>query len=235
MTKTFEERYEECGAAFGRVRMGKAQTLAERLRDDFPREPQAWFMLNLVVCLRNTHGGPFSGDQQLPLQAKRWLGDQLPPVVLGDMWRDQAICLITFAGRDKSLRRHREAHLKRAGGMIADLATGAHAEDPNRLTCLHGIRGRLAFARGGYNEARAFHREADSQWKRLGADADRKMRGLNLVHGLRATVAVHGRKSDIALEEFDVIRREYPDELPKAGILMRPMGLFAFRQLMLHR
>lgn len=224
----FDNRYLACGKAFGGLLPGlsEARKLTERLTHDFPDRAEAWFLRNLATCMSNPKNRTSSTDQLIHA-ASQHCGASLTEEIIADMRRDQAISLITFAKSREDLDSAEE--------MIGTLANGPHAGDTNRLICLHGIRGRLAFARGGYNEARAYHIEANGQWENLGDAADQNWVGLNLVYGLRATVKAHRRDSTIAEQEFYNILQSHPGEKRKAKLLMMPGGTFIFRQLMLHR
>lgn len=154
---------------------------ARALVRDAPSRAQAYFLLNLVTCLTGQGGGTRYSHHLI--EDARHCPD-FTSALEGDMVRDRAIAFI----------REGDKGLIIARGLISDIRT-LHAGDVNRLACLAGVEGRLAYANGQYEQAVKLHHLANSMWESIWELADRQWVYNNYVHWLRATVAAYGRRA----------------------------------------
>lgn len=220
----FDERCAQVGNLMdNRRNLNLSWMVAQQLVREHPNRARSYFLVNLVQCLGNFNGGARNTQRWIDgVQQCRDRTDQLE----GDMQRDRAIGLIRYERTD-------------TGFMLAERWIGKsaqlHAGNNNRLACLDGVRGRLAFARGQYPGAAKLHARADNQWSDMGEEADALWVYLNLVQWLRAVVAYEGPRSSYAGRLVRRIRHEVPpgqqSRMREARLLTAPFGLRTYALL----
>jgi|GEM_PF-4741217 len=208
-------------------KLGPARLAAATLVRDYPTRAQSYFLLNLVNCLGNFQGGAVSAE---------WLVEKVRKcpdhtlAIEGDMQRDRIIGLLRY-NRD-------EAGFALVRRLMQEVER-CHAGDLNRLACLVGVNGRMAFAQGQYAGAVRLHARADELWDHMRDEADPVWVYLNRIQWLRATVAAEGRKSLQAHKLATRIRLEAPknqrNRAIEARVLMAPLGLRVYRIAEIHR
>jgi hypothetical protein len=229
MTDDFEQQYQHIE---GLINSGQ---LREAFREAASfaatnSQARAVFLVNLVVSMTDWGVGVHS-DRLI-----NWVRtcSDTTQEVLGDMERDQAMGLIRFRARGSDARFDLAA-----AALLLTRVQYHHQHDPNRMACLRGVRGRLAFAHGDYDAAIVHHREADLAWANLDQQQNLVWRYLNLLQWLRATIARHGRRSTAAGELVRRIRRECPQGFPPhtrpLRVLMTPGGLRLYSYAETHR
>jgi hypothetical protein len=168
---------------------------AEDLHREAADRAQAYFLWHLTLCL--------SGRVDTAMTIVHFARASCPdftPAMEGDMYRDQVIAYIR-KGDDRSLAS--------AAALLFPIEN-VHQDDPNRMACLQGVRGQLAYADRDYMLAERLHREADDAWRELGNEANNQWTYNNLVHWLKATAALHGGRSIKARQLEHRIRTECP-------------------------
>lgn len=228
MTTDFDRHYEAIGQLMEARQLRTAHHEARILIRDFPEAAKGYYLLNLIECLTNLNGGAFNTPNTIGIMNERATdADADKATIGGDMWRDQAIGMIRFR------------HLDRVPAAIVQ-ARRLHRGDPNRLICLIGVEGRLAFAERRYSTAYDLHSRADREWLALGNDIDAGMAYLNLIQWLKAAVACYGRNSRPAKDLTRRIRHEsHPQLRSRAGqayVIRAPFfGLWLEHYLETHR
>jgi hypothetical protein len=227
---SFEQRYRRIEGLINGGQLREASMEAANFATATD-QARALFLLNLIVNI--TNWGVGAGSDRLVDWAHKC--SDATPEILGDMKRDQAIGLIRFRGHGG---RDAQADLDAASLLLSQVQE-RHQNDPNRMACLQGVRGRLAFAYSSYDAAIAHHREADLAWANLGQQQNLVWRYLNLVQWLRATVALQGHSSTLARQLAMRIQNECPQGFPPhtrpLQLLMTPCGLRLYRYAETHR
>lgn len=200
---SFEDACAAVERSIGHRNLNLAYDLVRWMSTAYSTRAQTYNLYNLVVCLNNREGGALFSEHMIS-KAKSASGYKAP--MGGDMQRDRAIGLIRYAQGDQ--------RMLEAAERAIDEALHLHAEDANRIACLYDVRGRLAFARRDYEDALRLHQRADRQWQTLGDRADHTWIYNNLVHWLKATVALHGGLSRQAGTLANRIRNSRPDGAP---------------------
>jgi hypothetical protein len=190
----FDLRCRQIDSLINQRCMRKARTLAELLVNDAMSTEikpdnlgQAYFLLHLATCLTSRGNGLTASSQQIIAEAQRNCPD-FTNRVHGDMLRDRVLGLT---------RTHRAENLLAAGKLLPSISN-LHATDPNRLACLTGVSGRIAYARRNYGVALTLHEQAQTMWNCLGTAANDLWVYNNRVHWLKAIVAAGERQSPLA-------------------------------------
>lgn len=207
---TFEQRAKICAQLTERAWLKPAVDAAHTLVQDFPREPQAWYLHNFTVCMSNRQGGPAHVSPLIIKAARQQLGDRFTDELHGDLLRDQGLGLTIFGSK---------AQL----GKIPDLVTiirRHHASDGNRLAATFDLEGRYYFARGNPKQALRFHAHADQAWREMGNYADPAWVADNKVRWLRACIAEFGSSHMLSFARD--ISTEFPSTAPQVKLLMTP-------------
>lgn len=138
--------------------------------------------------------------------------------LLGDdpkfLWNKAATCpdfTPTMAGdfyRNGSLAALRKGDLTLAKQML-DSALGLHRSDVNRIAADVMVKARIEFAKGNYEAAYAFHKQADDTWKSIGSQADQQWIRNNNFHWFKAVIATRRNNKQLyAIIMADEPRRD---------------------------
>ncbi len=233
MTATFAKRHKEIGRMTRKWRVGPAYIAARQLVRDFPGEADGYTLFNLLICLTNNGGGKFGGlrkaSPRLIDDAMMTIPDFAGSVAHGDMLRDLTLGLVRFPVGD---------NLRMANRLLKQIRQ-IHANDDNRLACLMDAEARLAAAEGSTDYAYGLHGAAHQKWTLLGDAANPSWVYFNLVHWLRVSIKLYGRK-DYRTQE--ILRHLHGDKPSGAHsdrqiqvICLPIVGLRAYRWLETHR
>lgn len=172
-TDTFDERHAAVVRIMNRGRLQQALALAIQLAHDFPDTYHSWYLIMLI-------------QQQCGyMQEARITGDRMDlcadfdAVAMGDLMRDELL---------DAIRRRRRPNVYSA---YVDYIERVHADDPQRLACLIGVRGRYEYLVGGWYRAVRLHQQADT-----GLTSHKQWQANNLLPLLKALCIVGGNPSE---------------------------------------
>ncbi len=191
MNSVFEERYKAIDKIAGRINLKPALRQTKELVREFPHEPKARYLLNLLLCLC----GDFSSVATE--EAEQYCPD-FDPLVHGDMQRDRIIGIARYGTvEDFDL----------AYNDLEPAIRKVHAKDSERLACLESALGQLAYAQGQHELAMQYHLRASALRTSLGPHTDKEGIELNMVYWLRVIVAMHGCRTQQANELWSLLRQ----------------------------
>lgn len=232
MAATFAERHAEIDRLTRRWRVGPAYDAARKLVQDFPGEPDAYTLLNMLICVTNNGGGRMGGLRKASVRLLDQAISSVPgfagSVHHGDMLRDMMLGLARFPVGDNLAM----------GNRLPKLIKKMHADDTNRLACVTDAEARLASAEGSLDYSCGLHAEAHKMWTSLGDAANPNWMHSNLVHWLRASIEAYGLKSRNTQQILHYLQGDKPPGTHdrQVQIICLPVvGLRAHRWLETHR
>jgi hypothetical protein len=204
---SFTDRHAAVGALSRHWLLDKAYYAAEKLVGDFPTEPDAYVMFNLLICLTDNAGGRAGGLRYASPGLIQRACSSIPSfrksTAHGDMLRDQLFGLARF-GR---LPGYREA-----AAPLPDQIELLHADDSNRLACLTDGRARLVAAQGNLLDAYDLHQQAEADWALLPpGEADPNWVHFHRVHWLRVCIELWGRHARQTQKVMRLLNGEKPE------------------------
>jgi len=232
--RSFAERHEEVGRLTRRWKVGPAYDAARVLVRDFPGEIDGYTVLNMLICITDNGGGRMGGLREASMRliddAMMTIPDFAGSVAHGDMLRDLMLGMARFPHGDSLALARR----------LATQIRGMHKADPNRLACLLDAEARMAAVKGDLEKSYKLHAEAHMQWQQLGNEADPNWVHFNLVHWLRVSIELYGRRRRGTASILEMLRKtrhaEGAHNDNQVRIICLPVvGLRAYRWLETHR
>lgn len=232
MTGQFAQRLAEVDQLTRRWRVGKAFYAARQLVSDFPTEPDAYTLYNMLICITNNGGGQGGGLRHAPslliAQAVRNIPGFQETFEHGDLLRDQLLGLTRFPVGDSLI----------VARDLPEQIERLHATDANRMACLTDARARLAAAEGDLDGSWVLHSTAHQEWLALDS-ANPSWMYFNLVHWLRVSIELWGHHHPRTQKVRNLLRGDKPAgahrDLQIDTICVPMVGLRTYRWLETHR
>lgn len=207
----YQQLNEASSQALNRRELDRAIELCEEALTLFPNDVD----VQLEIGQRKAIAASMRGDEDALEQfrvLRELAQEQGGDAREGDILRDTAFAQLRVEDITPEELGQVEVFIQEAAQL--------HEGDENRQAALEGARGRLAFARGEYENANEYHQKADEMWSNLGEEANMQWAYNNYLPHLRAVAALGDREAAEALtrkivEDDDKFTDDHRDKIEK--------------------